>query len=381
MVGETHTSEKNIYEATKIKLGEVLSEENLRKLSPYIHVYDGSEKSVKPVAKTITIYYIARAADRLTIRTEGEDDIILSTIGDSAVPTIIFRKMKAIYLREFMKLARLQWERLSENIRKVWYGDIDFITKCSLTVGIAGAETGKGKGAMHGRCMKCPVDVLMGATSATVNYNLVSRFVGDSAYALTSSYERLTGNAVDEITYTTIMLTSARQTEEERRTGGLYYMTFVPPGTLFVGKFVLFMPSPPELLYSLWLLTKTVRVGARTSIQGTLEVYPVAIIGDLNECGSAYEASEKAFGLREIEKVRGKLLEYIGSKLCSTSSFIEITQDILSKLQKLDILDNKLVSELWLNAKNYIDGVTKYIGVSPTKSATEAGEERVKSKK
>ncbi|MEM1642549.1 MAG: type I-D CRISPR-associated protein Cas7/Csc2, partial [Desulfurococcaceae archaeon] len=218
-------------------------------------------------------------------------------------------------------------------------------------------------GSMHGRCMKCPADVLMGATSATANYNLASRFVGDSAYALTSSYERRTGNAVDEITYTTIMLRGG-QASEEARTGALFAETFVEPGTLFVGKTVLFMPSPVELLYVLWLLTRTIRVGARTSIWGTFRVVPVALVADLYEVGSSYEASETLFGETKEEEARIKLLEYVKNSLYATGTeVIEITSDVLSNLKSVDVLDKNLVEELWVNAKNYISAVNDYITV------------------
>jgi len=353
-------SPRELYPKATSILENILGSENYKVLEPYLHTYDGTENSVKPLAKHITIYWIGRSTDRMILRTEGEDDIILSQIGKEAVPTIIFRKLKAVYLREFMKLLRNQWHKYSADIRNILGPDYDFISKCSLSPGIAG----EGKGVMHGRCMKCPADVLMGATSAGELYNLVSRFVGDSAYALTPSFERRTGNAVDEVTYTTIML-RGRISEEEARTGGLFSETLVEPNTLFIGKFVLSMPAPPELLYMLWLFHRTIRVGARTSIWGTLEVYPIIVIGDVYEVGTSFTAAERALGLKDLNKAKEKLLEYIEKevKYATSSKPIIITKDIANKLKNMDSFNKDLVVELWNNAKNYIDGVKKYIGV------------------
>jgi len=346
----------NLYPQSVEVLKGVLGGENYKSIEPYLHAYDGTAESVKPVAKHITVYWVGRAADRMILRTEGEDDIVLSDVGTEAVPTIIFRKLKAVYLREFMQLARVQWAKHKE---KIGY-EGDFLAECSIAVGIAGER----KGVLHSRCMRCPVDALMGATSAKAGYNLVSRFVGDAAYALTPGTERRTGSSVDEVTYTTIMLTEGAS-EEERRTGALYSETLVEPGTLFVGKIVLPMVSPPELVHVLRLLTHVTRVGARTSIQGTLEVYPVAMIGDLFEVGTAYEVAERLQGKKSIEEVRGGILEYLSreAKFATSSNVIEFTKDIVVKLKNVNMLDEKLVVELWENARNYIEGVKAYIRV------------------
>ena len=350
-----------IYPKSVEILSEILGKENYESIEKYLHVYDGSEASVKPVAKYITIYWVGRACDRMILRTEGEDDIILSQVRDSAVPTIIFRKLKAVYLREFMKLARSQWSRYADVIRKEagYDKDYNFLSACSIAVGIAG----EGKGVVHGRCMRCPVDVLMGATSAGALYNLVSRFQGDAAYALTPSTERRTGTSVDEITYTTIMITE-RTSEEARRTGGLFSETFVEPATIFVGKVVLPMVSPPELVEVLWLLTRVIRVGARTSIQGTLEIHPVAIIGDLFEVGTAYEVAERLHGEKSLENTRKGILEYVENeaKYSTSSNVIEFTADIAKNIrEKLDPLAQEVVVELWKNAMNYVNGVLAYL--------------------
>jgi len=338
----------------------ILGDENYESIERYLHAYDGKAASVKPVAKYITIYWIGRTADRMILRTEGEDDIILSEVEGEAVPTIIFRKLKAVYLRDFMKLMRTQWSAHSESIKKIYGDNYDFLIGCSIAVGIAGEE----KGVLHGRCMKCPVDVLMGATSGEAEYNLVSRFVGDAAYALTPSFERRTGNSVDEVTHTTIMLTG-KESEEERRTGGLFAETFVDPGTLFVGKIVLPMISPPELVHVLRLLTDVKRIGARTSIQGTLEVYPVAMIGNLFEVGTAYEMAEKLQGKKSIDEVRKGILDYLNmeAKFATSSNIVVFTADVINNLKGINVLDANLVVELWTNAKNYVDGVLEYIRV------------------
>jgi len=353
---------EEIYPKSVEELRKVLGDENYKTIEQYLHAYNGEESSVKPIAKYITIYWVGRSADRMILRTEGEDDIILSQVGNEAVPTIIFRKLKAVYLREFMKLARSQWVKYSSTIKeKVGYDqNYDFLTACSIAVGIAG----EGKGALHGRCMKCPVDVLMGATSAGALYNLVSRFVGDSAYALTPSTERRTGSSVDEVVYTTIMIRE-KMSEQERRTGGLFAETFVEPNTIFVGKIVLNMISPPELLYVLWMLHRITRVGARTSIWGTLEVHPVALIGDFFEIGTALEVAEKLQGKRDLSEVKTGVVEYLKSeaKFSSSSKVVEFTNDLISKVKDVNPLEEELVVELWKNAKNYVDGVMKYIQV------------------
>ncbi len=358
---------KKLYPVSMSKLEEVLGKENLESISKYLHAYDGTANTIKPVAKNITIYLMARATDRLIIRSEGEDDIILSQIKGETSPTIVFRKLKAVILRNFMELMRNIWGRYGSNIKKEIYRDesYDFYNKCSISPGIAG----EGRGVMHGRCMKCPVDVLMGATSAGTSYNLSSRLIGESFYALSADYERLTSNAVDEVTYTTIMLTERREEErreeekrEEERTGALFTETFVKPGTMFVGKTVLFMPSPTELLYTLWLLTRQIRVGARTSIWGSLSITPVVVVADLYEVGSSYEAAEEAFGVKDEAKVREKVVNYVrGVSYVTAAQTIEVTADIINEIRKVDVLDEKLAKELWRNAKDYVSGVDSYI--------------------
>jgi len=360
-------------------LKNTLGKENYEKIKKYLHVYNGESSSVKPVAKHITMYWIGRAADSMVIRTEGEDDIILSQVGDNAVPTIIFRKLKAVYLRDYMQIVRNGWIQYENDIKSNirYENGYNFLADCSLAVGIAG----EGKGALHGRCMKCPVDVLMGATSAGSLYNLHSRFLGDSAYALTPSFTRRTGNAVDETTYTTLMLTEKVSTGE-KATGGLYSETTVEPGTIFVGKIVLPMISPPELVYVLWLLTRVIRTGARTSIQGSLEVVPIGMIGDLFEVGTAYEAAEKLQGKKKLEDARKELLDYIEkeAKYATSTEVVKFTNDnndnIITNLRKLDLLQKDLVIELWKNAKSYVDSVNKYI----RKEGKEENEERSKTK-
>ncbi len=354
---------EKLYPKTVEALKGLLGERNYNKLRPYLHAYEGTKMSVKPVAKAITIYYIARAADTLTIRTEGESDIVLSRMKGGLTPTILFRKLKAVYLRSFMNLARDMWIQHNSTLKSVWYGDVDFLSGCSLAVGIAGDSAGVEKG----RCMKCPVDVLMGAVTGKETYNLASRFVGDSAYATEPRYTVRTGNAVDEVTHTTIMLKSAPMSkgasEEERRTGGLYQLALVEPGTLFVGKHVLYMASPSELLYVLYLLNREIRVGARTSIQGTLEVCPVVIIGDLYEVGASYSAAEAAFNKNKLDEVKGAVLSYLQGKNFKTGSgAIEFTSDMIDYLRdNVNVLDAELVKELWMSAKNYVEGVRKYI--------------------
>jgi len=351
---------ESLYPKSVEVLKKILGENNYKKIEPYLHTYDGTANSVKPVAKHITIYWVGRAADSIVIRTEGEDDIILSQVGNEAVPTIIFRKLKAVYLRDYMQMIRNGWLQYVNDIRSaVSYGDgYDFLAGCSLAVGIAG----EGKGTALGRCMKCPVDVLMGAVSANTSYNLHNRFMGDSAYALTPSFTRRTGNAVGEITYTTIMLTGG-ESEDERKTGGLYSETPVEPGTIFVGKIVLPMISPSELVYVLWLLTRVIRAGARTSIQGTLEVKPVAMIGDLFEVGTAYEVAERLQGKRKLDEAVAGVLQYVKNeaKYATASDVVEFTADILRGIKELDLLQRDLVVELWRNAKSYVDGVQAYI--------------------
>jgi len=333
--------------------------DNYKEIEPYLHMYDGESRTIKPVAKHITIYWVGRATDFMVLRTEGQDDIVLTQVGGEAVPTIMFRKLKAVYLREYMQIVRIGWERHRDSIAPVLsnserYRDYDFLGACSLAVGIAGG----GGGVIHGRCMKCPVDVLMGATSAEVVYNLHGRFMGDSAYALTPSFTRRTGTAVDEVTSTTIMLTG-RGEDKGKRTGALFAETQVDPGTIFVGKVVLPMVSPPELVYVLWLLTRVVRAGARTSIQGTLEVAPVAIIGDLFEVGTAYGAAERLQGKQSLDEAKNGLVKYIEEEAGRRP--IEITAEMLKSMRSLDILEKELVVELWVNTRNFIEGMEKYI--------------------
>jgi len=368
---------ESLYPKSVEILKNVLGEE-YKKIEPYLHTYDGTANSIKPVAKHITIYWVGRAADFMVIRTEGEDDIILSQVGDKAVPTIIFRKLKAVYLRNYMQLVRNGWLQYASDIKSgAGYGDgYDFLADCSIAVGIAGER----KGSALGRCMKCPVDVMMGAVSGSATYNLHNRFMGDSAYALTSSFTRRTGNSVGEVTYTTIMLRGT-ESEEERRTGGLYSEMPVEPGTLFVGKIVLPMISPPELVYVLWLLTRVIRAGARTSIQGTLEVKPVAMIGDLFEVGTAYEAAERLQGKRKLDEAVAGLLQYVKdeAKYATSPGVVELTNDIIKRIKDLDLLQRDLVIELWKNAKKYVDGVNAYIAKGT--SAGGEGEKQQKRKK
>lgn len=337
-------------------------------IESYLHIYDGTRESVKPVAKHITIYYIGKTADWLMIRTEGADDIVAADVKGKGVPALLFRKFKAKVLRDFVSLLRDQWNLHSEKIKSIdteIYGSkYDYLDHCSISPGV---ESGK-KGVMQNRCMKCPADVLLGAVGKE-KYNLVSRYMGDTAYALSPLTQRMTGNSIDEVTRTPYIPKKDNPTDEEGRTGALFSEQMVPPNTMFIGKVVLFMPSPPELLYALYLMPRTLRLGARQTTRGTMEVEPVVVIGDLFEVGNAHTAAEHAFGIKDKAEVREKLSEYLSRIVTRYTKVVEVTPAMLEAIRKTDILAEPLVLELWRNSANFIKGVNEYIKVSKSKEA------------
>lgn len=332
-------------------LGEKYSE-----IEPYLHVYDGTPESVKPVGKYITIYYVGRTADWLMIRTEGADDIVTANLKGKGVPALLFRKFKARLLRDCVQTLRKQWKAHRDKIKSinVYGGDYDFLAQCSISPG-----TESGKGVMMKRCMKCPVDVLMGAVSGKTEYNLASRVIGDTSYALSSKTQRMTGTSVEEVTHTTYIpvLGSA----DEEKTGAVFYEEMVPPNTLFVGKVALFMVSPPEFLYVLYHMTKTMRLGARQNTRGVVEIEPVTIIGDIFEAGSAYSVAEHTYGLKDKGAVRKAILDYAKGKTTAYGKLVELTPAVLEKVRKVAILSEPLAVELWKNSANFVEGVMNYI--------------------
>lgn len=353
--------EKEKYRSREI-LVSVLGEENVARIEPFLHTYDGSATSVKPVAKHITIYWVGRLGSEAVLRTEGEDDIVLTRIRDKALPTLIFRKFKATMLRAYMEIMRSLWVKYRDEIMRVLksdyrdvYGeDYDFLGACGISPGIEGR-----RGTMHPRCMKCPVDILMGAvTGRSEDYNLASRLMGDPAFATTETYRRRTGNAVDEVTYITGM---GGQKTGEAVTGALYTETIVDPGTIFVGKTVLFMSAPVELAYMLALLVRAHRYGARKSIMGVMEIEPVALIGDHHEIGTAYAATERSLGLSSMEEVKDKVKEYIQSITPDGAVILELDRNSINALRKLALLDKDLFVEAWRTAALYVRGIREYI--------------------
>lgn len=337
----------------------------VEELVEFMHIYDGTQSSVKPVAKHITIYWVGRLGSEAILRTEGEDDIILTRIRDKAVPTLIFRKLKATMLRAYMETMRGLWhkykdvvvEKVINEFKDVYGEDYDFL-KCSISPGIE-----RERGVMHGRCMKCPVDVLMGAVMGgrEERYNLASRLMGDPAFATAETYRRRTGNAIDEVAKTTIIRRGREQREREyQETGALYSETVVEPGTLFVGKIVLFMPSPTDLVYTLALLANVQRYGARKSIMGSMEVRPVALAADYYEVGTAYAATEVALGETDFQAVEEKVYNYVKSE--APRRLIDLREH-RSKLKKLNLEDRNLYLEAWRNAALYVKGVSEYITI------------------
>ena len=352
------------YPVSVRELRSLLGEE-AEKLANYLHVYDGTAQSVKPVAKHVTIYWVGRTAAEAVIRTEGEDDIIVTRFqrGERtlAVPTLIFRKQKAVFLRGFMELARSLYRHYQPDLRSTvfseysgLYGkDYDFLS-CGISPGIE--EGGKDTG--ERRCMKCPVDVLMGAvTGGGVEYNLASRVMGDPAFATEERYRPRTGNAVDEVTYSTGM-----GGVKAGGTGALYTERIVEPGTVFVGKTVLFMPSPVELLYMLYLLTRVNRYGARKTIMGVMELHPVAMVGDMFEAGTAYAATERLLGTGSLTEARESLYKYVEdeAKASATAVLIDL-RGREQALKAIKVNDRDLYIELWRNAASYVMGIKDYV--------------------
>ena len=196
---------------------------------------------------------------------------------------------------------------------------------------------------------------MMGAVSGKeTDYNLASRLVGDPAYATTDRYRRRTGNAVDEITYTTGMGRKAGGT------GALYTETIIEPGTTFVGKAVLFMPSPVELAYMLGLLVHVHRYGARKSIMGSMEIRPVVAIADYYEAGTAYAAAERVLGKANMADIMNGVYEYARSEATRSAVVIDL-RGIREQLVKLSLDDRELYVEAWRNAANYVKGVEAYL--------------------
>jgi CRISPR type I-D-associated protein Csc2 len=343
-------------------LKEVLGEKEYVALKKYLHEYNGTAESVKPVAKNVTIYWVGRTTAEAVLRTESEDDIILTRIkvgkSEKAVPTLIFRRFKAAMLRGYMELLRSLYKEHSQRLRETvfkefsgLYGKYDFF-RCGISPGIE--EGGKGTG--EARCMKCPVDVLMGAvTGGDVQYNLASRLLGDPAYATEDRYKPRTGNAVDEVTHTTGM-----GGIKTGGTGALYIEKIVLPGTLFVGKAVLFMPTPVELVYILYLLTKVNRYGARKSIMGVMEIHPVAIAADYFETGTAYSAVERVLGTTGLEEAMDGVYRYVETEKTPTAVVVDL-RDKLKNLKNMNVADGELYEELWRNAGRYVMSVNDYI--------------------
>lgn len=340
-------------------LNSILGENVVKQIREYLHEYDGTATSVKPLAKHITIYWVGRLGAEAVLRTEGEDDIILTRISGKAVPTLIFRKFKATMLRAYMETMRLIWAKSRVVIQTrvlnehsgIYGQNYDFIASCGVSPGIE-----RGGEVMQQRCMKCPVDVLMGAVAGgEIPYNLASRLLGDPAYATTDSYRRRTGNAIDEITHTTGMAGVKRGA-----TGALYTETIVEPGTVFIGKAVIFMPSPPELVYVLALLSKVHRYGARKSIMGTMEIYPVALVASTYEVGTSYAATEQALDVTGIEETAEKVYSYVQS-VASNQEVVVNLRDKQKNLAEIDIYDQDLALEIWSSAANYVKGVKKYV--------------------
>lgn len=359
---------EKLYPNSVKELERVLGRDNIEGLASHLHIYDGTASSVKPVAKHVTIYWVGRTAAEAVIRTEGEDDIIVTRFqkGDKriAVPTLIFRKQKAVLLRGFMELTRSLYKQYTTSLKKdVFEGkdygrlygkDYDFLASCGISPGI---EEGRG-GTGEMRCMKCPVDVLMGAvTGRAVEYNLASRVMGDPAFATEDRYRPRTGNAVDEVTYTTGM-----KGVKAGGTGALYTERIVEPGTLFIGKTVLFMPSPVELLYTLYLLTRVNRYGARRTIMGVMELHPVALVGDMFEAGTAYAATEELLGVDSLDNAREKLYSYVEKEAsASTTAVLVDLRGRRDEIKKLRVNNEDLYLELWRNAASYVMGISQYV--------------------
>ncbi|HIQ56000.1 MAG TPA: type I-D CRISPR-associated protein Cas7/Csc2 [Pyrodictium sp.] len=309
--------------------------------------------------RVANVFVVVEAQSELLIRHEGADDFTEFEVAGRSVPGILNTKMQAVWRRTMLGIQYDYYEKRRESLMKIIRGriaDDKYIAKLSSWVCYlaprARSAAKKEAEVIEPYCTVCPSCLIFGyaAQEEAGMYNVKSRVEGDVYYGLCTSAKcvvQRTFNAVDDVTKTTIYGGG------EERTGALYRLSLIEPGTVFVGKVALRDMTLAELLLALVALARISRVGGRQTHFGRIKVYVPAIVFSGFEKGSGYEVAQQIFskGVEKagLEEALNAVTNYAHS-IASSEDIVLVSRDLADKLRNLE-LDKlyAIVEQAWLD--------------------------------
>ncbi|ARM77212.1 type I-D CRISPR-associated protein Cas7/Csc2 [Acidianus manzaensis] len=325
------------------------------KISPFFaDLSDVKKENAVPRGRVINVFVTIQAEGELIIRHEGGEDITLATIGDKKYPIILHEKLASSVRRKMLELLRRDYADHKEEINKIRGKNDDW--DCSLR---PFSSTNKEE-RMGGLCGECPNCMEFGFAVKEGSFNLKSRIEGDLHIATEPEQKSVvvrTFNVVDEVTKTTFV--------QGERTGGLFRLSLVREGTIFVGKVVMKDVSPAEFLLSLYSLASTSRIGAVTSDFGKISVHIPAIIFSSFEVSSGYDLHRRAEieGLNNLDEINKRINSYLDrfkkNHVLVTSE--DIAEEVLDELTVNGTISHDVVKEAWINGVNFRKAIELFV--------------------
>jgi len=353
----------------------------------------GEKNRIFPNGKKLEVVFAIKAVNFLLLRTEGPGDINEATLPESrlSVPVIQPQKLMAVVRRRMLQALRMYRDAgvdLKPYIEKA--KELGFIKarehlssgwNCSIQPPLAQAGEKMTDIGMDGYCPACTIfgaaltEAQYEKAGGTMSVGIKTRVHFDPAFATTRAVQPETHNKVTEGAIST--------------TGGaLFSEVHVMPGTLFIGRAVLYDVTEPELLGVLYSLATTEEIGGRSGVYGTIKVELLGIrCGDYSITTALELADEIASN--DIKKP-SDVIDYISSKLgvCNTSEestkegkkteklgFTKITnKGIIDHVNPMD--REGIFRDLWNSSIDYVVQMDNLIQTFQSKESSKSGGRR-----
>jgi CRISPR-associated protein Csc2 len=324
--------------------------------------------------KVANVFVVIEAYSRLIIRHEQdtEDVTVVPTYTGHSVPAILNTKFQSGAVRRQMLATLHEWfdrkgKHHVDELKKLGYNS-DTYTCAVRPYMRREREKQAPKQApeeVEGFCERCPSCLIFGyAVQEAADYNVKSRVEGDlyvSPIPEEKSVIRVTFNAVDDITKTTVM-----PGEGGARTGALYTYKMIEVGTPFVGKLVLRDMTFAELMLALLAVARTTRIGGRVTHFGEIRVHIPAILFSKYEIGSGYEIanmilSESGGKVLNREEVINKVTGYV--KMFENQGILVLDRELGDKLRGLSEEEvDAIILEAWKDTLIYKTSLDEFVG-------------------
>jgi CRISPR-associated protein Csc2 len=320
-----------------------------------------------PKGKVANVFIVIEAHSRLIIRHEQdtEDVTVVPAYTGHSVPAILNTKFQSGAVRRQMLVMLHEWfdRKGKHHIDELGYGRGTYT--CVVRPYMRQERERQVPEEVEGFCGQCPSCLIFGyAVREAAGYNVKSRVEGDfyvSPIPEEKSVIRVTFNAVDDITKTTIM-----PGEGGARTGALYTYRMIEVGTPFVGKLVLRDMTFAEMMLTLLAVARTTRIGGRVTHFGEIKVHIPAILISKYEIGSGYEIVNMILGesggrVLNREEVINKVAEYV--KMFENQGILVLDRILGDKLRGLSEEEvDAIIPEAWKDTLIYKESLDMFVG-------------------